>query len=224
MTEAIQTTTTLLPAEYEANLLEWLRSQISPHLEGKKALYLASAELASRLEVTDAASLALADKLNKDILSELDGLEAVRQSLPFRRIADALNADFKTLRDPLASASLGLKGRIGAHVVAERNKQTQNYQAASAAHVAGDHGAAQVALAAAGEAETTAPKGTSVKEVWVVDRYDLGWMKLSTEDRPGLIPDEKGIAAYLKTVPITENPDLRGVICKKVPAVTSRRT
>jgi hypothetical protein len=43
-------------------------------------------------------------------------------------------------------------------------------------------------------------------------------------EAPGLIPDEKAIAAYLKKVPVTENPNLRGVICKKVPAVTARRS
>ncbi len=225
MTDAIVASATqVLPAEYEAKTLEWLRAQIAPHLEPKKELYAWAAAQAAATEVTDAESLDAADKLCKDILSELDGLEAVRQALPFRRIADALNEDFKALRDPLASSVDGLKKKIGAHVVAERNKQTENYQAATVAHIAGDHGTAQTLLATAGEAETAAPKGTSVKEVWAVDHYDLKWMQLSTPEAPGLIPDEKAIAAYLKKVPVSENPNLRGVICKKVPAVTARRS
>lgn len=224
MTESIAKSE-VLPAEYEAKTLEWLRGQIAPHLEPKKALYTWAAAQAAAAEITDADSLAASDKLVKDILSELDGLEAVRQALPFRRIADSLNVDFKELRDPLTDAALGLKKKIGAYVVAERNKQTENYQAATVAHIAGDHGTAQALLATAGEAETAAPKGTSVKEVWVVDRYVLGLMQSSTDDDfPGLTPNHKAIAAALKKVPITENPGLPGVVCKKVPAVTARRS
>lgn len=225
MAEAIEKAPGVLPAEYEKNTLEWLRAQIAPYLEPKKELYTATAALADRVQVTDAGTLEVADKLCKDILSELDGLEAVRTALPFRRIADALNADFKVLRDPLTNAALGLKKKIGEHVVAERNKQADNYQAASVAHVEGNHAAAQVMLATASAAETAAPKGTSVKEVWVVDRYVVGLMQASDDPKhPGLTPNADAIAAYLRKVPITENPGLPGVICKKVPAVTSRRS
>jgi hypothetical protein len=224
MTEAIDKAPQLLPAEYEEKTIEWLRAQIAPYLAEKKALYVSVAKLANEITVANAAALASADNLCKDALRDLDGLEAVRTALPFRRIADAMNADFKALRDPLVAAVAELKGKIGAHIIAERTKQAENYQAATVAHIAGDHGAAQVALAVASEAETATPKGTSVKEIWVVERYRLDLMILSTEERPGLVPDEKAIAAYLKKIPSTENPSLPGVICKKVPAVTSRRS
>lgn len=222
MTEALA----LLPKDYEITLLDDLRTRISPYLAEKVELYKATAALAEAVNVTDADSLALADNLNKEILLELDGLEAVRESGPgaFGRIARALNADFKALRDPLAGAVAGLKQRIGAHVVAERKKQTENYQAAAAAHVAGDHGQAQVALAAAGEAETAAPKGTHVKEVWAVERFVIELMTASADEaHPGLTPNLQAINAHLRKTPIGENPGLPGVICKKVPAVTSRR-
>lgn len=215
----------LLPAEYEKQTIDWLRGQITPYLKPKKELYTAVAKLATETTITDADSLARADNLCKEALRELDGLEEVRKSLPFRRIADAMNADFKELRDPLAAAAAELKEKIGAHVVAERNKQSENYQAAASAHAAGDHGAAQVLLATASEAETATPKGTSVKEVWAVERFVPGLMLTSVDDPdfPGLVPNMPAINAHLRKTPITEHPSLPGVVCKKVPAVTSRR-
>jgi hypothetical protein len=134
-----------------------------------------------------------------------------------------MGARFKPLFDTLDAPIANLKSEIGGYVLAEQAKQREQYQAAAAAHVAGDHGAAQVALAVANDAETTAPKGTTVREVWAVERYEIGLMIPSTETHPGLIPDEQAIGAYLRKLSPHETPALPGVICKLVPAVSTRR-
>jgi len=226
MTEAIQKLPPpLLPAEYEQTLLDSLREKIQPYLDQNRALYLATAQLAEQVQVKDDATMKIADDLVKSAQNELAGLEGVRESGPgaFGRIAYKLNADFKALRDPLEAAVENLKGKIGAHVVAQRNKQSENYQAAAVAHAQGDHGTAQVRLAAAGEAATRAPKGTTVKEVWAVAAYDRGQMRLGTEELPGLEPDTKRIDAYARAFAIDQTPAVPGVTFHKVPAVTSRR-
>ena len=62
-----------------------------------------------------------------------------------------------------------------------------------------------------------------MREEWAVERYDLAIMVLSTDEYPGLRPDEAAIAAYLRKLPIDVEPSLPGVICKRVPKTTQRR-
>jgi hypothetical protein len=215
----------IVPVDFSAQVLATFESEFAPKLEEKAKFYQECAAAVSGLKVSDAASLAAADEWQKEILRERDALEEVRLSGPgaLNKLGRAMGARFKPLFDELDAMVSNLKAEIGGYVLAEKKKQAEQYQAAAAAHVAGDHGAAQVALAIANDAETMAPKGTTVREVWAVERYAPELMVPSTPTHPGLIPDEAGIAAYLRKLSPHEEPALPGVICKLVPAVSTRR-
>lgn len=216
----------IVPADFKAKILATFDENFGPYVEEKLALYKQSAAMAEKIQVTDAASLAIADSFCKALLSERDGLEAVRLSGPgaLNSLGRELGKRFKPLFDELDTPIANLRHDIGAYLVAERQKQAENYQAAAALHAAGAHGAAQEALALASSAETVAPQGTSAREVWAIDRFELAMMIPSTPTHPGLVPDEAAIKAYLAKLPISEEPALPGVICKRVPAVVQRRT
>ena len=223
MTSAIEKAPAL-PALDEAKILAIFNEQFLPYLTEKGEFYAEVAATVAALKATDAASLAVVDEWERDLLVERDQLEAVRASGPgaLNRLGRKMGAPFKPLFDLLEGAISNAKAEKGLYILAERKKQAESYQAAAAAHVAGDHGQAQTLMLAANEAETAAPKGTSVGEKWTVERYELGLMVLSTADHPGLVPDEKAIEAYLRKLSPNEEPALPGVICKKVPTVVTR--
>ncbi len=227
MGDAIESTpapAAIVPTDFKEKILALFDANFAPYVAEKLALYKASAATAAQIKVTDAASLALADSFAKALLAERDGLEAVRLAGPgaLNSLGRELGKRFKPLFDELETPIANLKHDIGAYLVAERNKQVETYQAAAQLHAQGDHAAAQQALAVASAADTAAPQGTTAKEVWVVERYEPRLMLPSTDTHPGLVPDEKAIAAYLRKLPISEEPALPGVICKRVPAVTQR--
>jgi hypothetical protein len=227
MTDALATVpavVAIVPADFEAKVLAEFDKGFGPYLQAKLAEYQQDAEIAAAIKVTDAASMALADECERTLLKEQDGLEAVRLSGPgaFNRLGRELGKRFKPLADLLDTAIQNLKHEKGAFVLAERKKQQESYQAAAAAHEAGDHATAQQLMLAANEAETAAPKGTSVGEQWVVERYAPELMVPSTPTHPGLVPDEQAIAAYLRKLSPLEEPALPGVICKLVPKVATR--
>jgi 1,2-phenylacetyl-CoA epoxidase PaaB subunit len=215
----------IVPSDFKAKILATFDENFGPYVEQRLALYKQSAALAAQVSVTDAATLAIADNLCKALLLERDGLEAVRLSGPgaLNSLGRELGKRFKPLFDEIDVPIANLRQEIGAYLVAERRKQSENYQAAAALHAAGAHGAAQEALALASSAETVAPQGTSAREVWAVERYEQALMMPSTPTHPGLVPDEPAIKAYLAKLPISEEPALPGVICKRVPAVVQRR-
>lgn len=223
MSDAPQTTA-IVPVGFEDKILEIFKRDFEPWIEKKGEFYAEVAATVAELKATDAASLAVVDEWERDLLAERDALEAVRASGPgaLNRLGRKMGAPFKPLFDALEASISNLKTEKGNFILAERNKQAESYQAAAAAHVAGDHGAAQTLMLVANEAETMAPKGTSVGEKWVVERYELSLMVLSTEAHPGLIPDEQAINAYLRKLSPNEEPALPGVICKKVPVVVTR--
>jgi hypothetical protein len=214
----------IVPTDFEAKVLAEFDAGFGPYLAAKLTEYQQDAEIAAAIRVVDAESVALADECERTLLKEQDGLEAVRLSGPgaFNRLGRELGKRFKPLSDLLAAGIQNLKQEKGAFVLAERKKQQESYQAAAAAHEAGDHTQAQQLMLAANEAETVAPKGTSVGEQWVVERYAPERMLPSTPAHPGLIPDETGIAAYLRKLSPLEEPALPGVICKLVPKVATR--
>lgn len=218
--------TAIVPVDFEAKTLAIFETEFAPLIEAKAKFYEEVAALVAALPpITDAASLAVKDEWSKDLLRERDELEAVRAAGPgaLNRVGRKMGARFKPLFDALDTPISNLKAEIGAFVLAEQEKQATQFQAAAAAHVAGDHGAAQVALAIANDAETMAPKGTTVRKVWAVKRYEPALMVPSTETHPGLIPDEQAIGAYLRKLSPHEEPALPGVICELVPAVSTRR-
>jgi hypothetical protein len=200
-------------------------ANIAPYLQQELELILQCAEVTNAIKVTDAASLADADEWTKVLLRRNDEIEAVRQSGPgaFNKLGRALGKPFKPLTDAIGAAVSNLKRERGEYLLGEQKKQAAAYQAAAVAHMAGDHDEAQSALVVANEAVTLAPKGTSVREVWAVERYEPSLMVVSTPEHPGLVPDEQAIRAYLAKLPIDEDPALPGVICKKIPHVTDRR-
>lgn len=211
----------IVPVELAAKIRNDLEQALEPHLVEKRELYSNVAQLAIELVVSDADSMRIADDLLKEILRERDGLEDVRKSGPgaLDSIVRGLNAKFKPLRDKLDAAASNLKHAIGAYVVAERRKQMEAYQAAAAAHAAGQHGEAQQALAAAVGVQTTAVQGTSVREVWAVKRIAADLLP-----REWLVPDEARIAAHARTTPIDTDPTpIPGVVFERVPAVSARR-
>jgi hypothetical protein len=215
----------LVPVAIADRIRAELDAALDPQLHAKRELYANCAALAETIKVTDATSLQTADEFAKDLLRERDELEAVRASGPgaLDKIVRALNAKFKPLRDVLDAAVSNLKHERGAYLLAQKKQQEKSYQAAAAAHVTGDHEKAQVALQIASATDTSTPVGTSVREVWVVERYVPEMMVLSTPDHPGLVPDEQAIAAYLRKLPASETPALPGVVCKLMPQVTDRR-
>jgi hypothetical protein len=219
-------TAAIVAPDFEAKTLAIFEEQFAPLLEEKAKFYAEVVALVAALPpVTDAASLAVKDEWQKDLLRERDALEEVRTSGPgaLNRVGRKMGARFKPLFDALDVPISNIKAEVGGYVLAEQAKQAEQYQAAAAAHVAGDHGAAQVALAIANDAETNAPKGTTVRKVWAVKRYEIGLMLPSSETHPGLIPDEQAIGAYLRKLSPHEEPGLPGVICELVPAVSTRR-
>jgi hypothetical protein len=215
----------LVPAAIVEKIKADMDLVLDPRIAEKREFYDFCAANAAALKVVDPDTLAAANEMLKELLREHDGIEAVRKSGPgaLDKIVKHGNGKFKPLRDTLDAAIANLKHEIGAFMVAQRKQQAENYQAAAAAHVAGNHEAAQVAMVVASEAITTAPQGSTVKEVWEVERYELGLMVLSTPEHPGLAPDEKAINAYLRALPAGEEPALPGVICRLVPAVSTRR-
>lgn len=214
----------IVPVDFEEKVLATFETEFAPKLEEKLAFYKEACALANAVRVVDAATLAEADAWERDLMKERDELEQVRRSGPgaLNRLGRKMGAKFKPLDDELDAAIANLKAEKGAFVLAERKKQQESYQAAAAAHEAGDHAQAQQLMLAANEAETAAPKGTSVGEQWVVERYEPALMVPSTPEFPGLIPDETGIAAYLRKLSPLEEPALPGVICKLVPKVATR--
>lgn len=218
--------TAIVPLDMEAKTLAIFEENFAPWIAEKAKFYADVTEIIAALPpVTDAASLAVKDEWQKNLLRERDALEAVRSSGPgaLNRVGRKMGAAFKPLFDTLDVPIANIKAEVGGYVLAEQEKQATSYQAAAAAHVAGDHGAAQVALAIANDAETTAPKGTTVRKVWAVKRYAPELMVISTDTHPGLIPDEQAIGAYLRKLSPHEEPGLPGVICELVPAVSTRR-
>lgn len=218
--------TAIVPVDFEAKTLAIFEEQFAPLIEQKAKFYEEVVALVATLPpVTDAESMRVKDEWQKDLLRERDELEAVRSAGPgaLNRVGRKMGARLKPLFDTLDVPIANLKKEIGDFVLAEQEKQSTQYQAAAAAHMAGDHGAAQVALAIANDAETMAPKGTTVRKVWAVKRYDFSLMVPSTETHPGWIPDEQGINAYLRKLSPHEEPTLPGVICELVPAVSTRR-
>lgn len=212
-------------ALYIVELTERLKIELGASLEAqlgeKRELYDNVAALAAAFAVADPDSMKRADELMKEILRERDGLEEVRKAGPgaLDSVVRSLNAKFKPLRDKLDVAASNLKHVIGAYVVAERRKQEEAYQAAAAAHAAGQHGEAQQALASAVGVQTTAVQGTSVREVWSVKRIAADLLP-----REWLVPDEARIAAHARTTPIDTDPTpIPGVVFERVPAVSARR-
>lgn len=224
MTDPAPQSAAIVPADFEEKILAIFERDFAPWILQKGEFYKEVAEVVAGLKATDAASLAVVDEWERDLLAERDQLEAVRASGPgaLNRLGRKMGAPFKPLFDLLEVAINNAKHEKGAYVLAERKLQEESYQAAVQAHVEGDHGAAQALMLAANEAETAAPKGTSVGEKWVVDRYEISLMVPSTETHPGLIPDEQAINAYLRKLSPNEEPALPGVICKKVPVVVTR--
>lgn len=220
-----ETETALVPVGFADKVLAQFETDFAPKLHEKLQLYTKVVALVSTLKVTDAASLAEADSWNKELLREKDELEQVRLAGPgaLNKLGRAMGLKFKPLFDSLEVGVSNLKREIGNYTIAERKKQEESYQAAVVAHVAGDHASAQMSLELASTAETNAPKGSTVREVWQVERYELGLMTLSTPEHPGLVPDESAINAYLRKLRPDEKPALPGVICKLVPAVSTRR-
>lgn len=218
-------TQALVPATFEQKVLETFDLEFAPKLQEKLAFYKNVSNVVAGIKVTDEASLANADTWNKELLREHDALEEVRAAGPgaLNRLGRKMGASFKPLFDLLETMSANLKHEIGTYVTSKRAEQVENFQQAAQLHAAGDHAGAQVALATASAASTHAPLGNSVSEEWVVERYALDLMVLSTPEFPGLVPDEKAIATYLRKLPTSEEPALPGVICKKIPKVTTRR-
>lgn len=211
----------IVPVELAAKIRTDLEQALEPHLAAKRDLYDNVAALAAGFAVADAVSMAAADGLLKEVLRERDGLEDVRKAGPgaLDSIVRGLNAKFKPLRDKLDTAAANLKHAIGEYVVAERRKQAEAYQAAAAAHAAGQHGEAQQALASAVGVTTAPVQGTSVREVWSVKRIAADLLP-----REWMVPDEARIAAHARTTPIDQDPaPIPGVIFERVPAVTARR-
>lgn len=202
-----------------------LDAALDAPLADKLAYYEFCASHVVQLKVTDAATLAEADEMAKELLRERDALEEVRKSgaTPLDRLAKHINGKIKRLRDVLDVAIANLKKERGDYVIAERRRQTESFQAAATAHMAGEHASAQVALEAAAATHTAAPQGTSVREVWAVKRIVPEMMVLSTPEVPGLVPDEAAIAAYARKFPAGETPVIAGVVFELVPQVTDRR-
>ncbi len=215
----------LLPVGVVEKIRDDLDAALEPQLVAKRKDYDDCLALASAMRVVDASSLAVADEFAKDLLRERDQLEEVRKSGPgaLDKIVRHLNAKFKPLRDTLDAAVANLKKERGDYLIAQKRQQTESFQAAAAAHMAGEHASAQVALEVAAAANTTAPKGTSVRQVWQVKRVVPEMMVLSTPDVPGLVPDEAAIAAYARKFPEGETPVIAGVVFELVPQVTDRR-
>jgi hypothetical protein len=215
----------LVPVELVDKIRADLDAALDIPLAEKLQYYEFCASHAAVAKVTDAASLAEADEMAKELLREWDALEAVRKSgaTPLDRLAKHINAKIKRLRDVLEAAIANLKKERGEYLVAQKRLQDESFQAAAAAHMAGEHASAQIALEVAVATTTAAPQGTSVREVWVVKRILPDLMVLSTPEVPGLIPDESSIAAYARKFPAGERPVVAGVVFELVPQVTDRR-
>lgn len=211
--------------DFSAQVLETFERDFAPKLAEKLALYQKCAAVVAELKATDAASLAVIDTWNKELLKEKDALEEIRLAGPgaLNSLGRAMGKRFKPLVDVLEAAIANTKAEIGTYTLAERRKRDESFQAAAAAHAAGDHEGAQQALQIAAEAQPDAPKGNTVGEEWEVERYEIGLMVPSTDTYPGLAPDEKKIKAFVRDYPTHEHPPLPGVICKLVPKVSTRR-
>jgi hypothetical protein len=193
----------MIAAEALTKIAADLDAQIDPHLATKLAEYTAAGALAADLAVTDAGSLQVANECLRLVVTEKDGLEAVRESGPgaLGGIVRKLNAKFKPLRDLLEVAESNLKHAIGSYTLAQRLQQQQGYQAAALAHAQGAHAAAQSALAVASAAQTSTPQGTGVRAVWTVKRIAADMLP-----REWLVPDEARIHAHAKATPADQQP------------------
>jgi hypothetical protein len=234
----------LSPAARSAQAVAALRhelvTRVAAYIEADRANWLTLRGMSDAVAVTDAVTLQVATKWVQDWTALLDGLEAVRLAGPgdLGRIVRESNALFKSLRDIGDAAKANLANEIGGYWQKQKRQREEAYDTAVAAHASGQHTAAAEALAVAGAADTTLPQGTGAREVWEVESYD-GFkrddagalvadgkgsiMVLSSADYPGLIPDEKAIAAYLRKLPIDVEPTLPGVKCKRVPKLRQQR-
>lgn len=189
-------------------------------LAARRAAYEPTKITARYFQVVDRASCEAANQLLLLIVREKDGLEKVRKAGPgaLGSLSRRLNAKFKPLADELDEMELQLKQKIGGFVAAERAKQEAAYRSAAQAHVEGQHSTASALLATASSAETIAPAGASVREVWTVEHIDGAALP-----REWMTPDTARIARYAADTPDDATPQIPGVIFRKVPAVTRRR-
>jgi hypothetical protein len=137
-------------------------------LTAKQATLAQCAAVADGLNVT-AENVQMATALVQTVLRERDALEEMRTSAtkPLNASLREVNGWFKAPREACDRIAETLKGKITAHLNAVKALETAAYQAAAAAHRAGQDDAARAALVTANAQDSAAPQGTHVRNRWV---------------------------------------------------------
>ena len=195
--------------------------QFSPtQLEAKRTELALVSSVAVGLEVRSAEDAAQATDLLRMIKAEAKALEEMRTSVkrPLLEAGRQLDSWFKSLSELLDRAERAIKSAVGTWQVEERNRHTAALAAATEAHAAADHAAVQGALVQASACTTTAPAGTSIREVWTATIVDP-----AAVPRAWCVPDEARIRAMARACPASSQPEpIPGVEYRLVPAVTVR--
>jgi len=189
--------------------------QFSPtQLEAKRTELALVSSAAAGLQVRSAEDAIQATELLRAVKAEAKALEEMRTSVkrPLVEAGRQLDSWFRSLSELLDRAEKALKSAVGAWQVEERRRYTAAFTAAAEAHAAADHAAVQSALIQASACSTTAPQGTTIREVWQATIVDPGAVP-----RAWCVPDEVRIRASARVCPPTAQP-------KPIPGVEYRLT
>lgn len=196
--------------------------KLSPaEVAAKKSQLEKAGAVAFTLKIHDQHSLDAANALAKAIIVEKKAIDTMRKGAtqPMNAALREINGWFKPLIALCETTERDLKAKIAAYVTAESERQRQAYEVAAEAHEAGDEEQTRAALVVAGEASTSAPVGTSVREVWTAEIIAPDMVP-----HPYLMPDEAKIKAHAKATPVdTEPTPIAGVRFVKKPIVTVRQ-
>jgi hypothetical protein len=177
---------------------------LSPgEVAAKKSKLEKAGAVATMLRIVDQKTLDTANELVRAIIGEKKAIEAMRKSAtqPLNAALREINGWFKPLTALCDVVERDLKAGIAAYVTAEQERQRQAYEVAARAHVAGDDEQARGALAVANEAATSAPQGTSIREVWTAEIIAPNMIP-----HEYLKPDEAKINAHAKATPTDVEP------------------
>lgn len=224
--------TTIVKADVDLALtdteLEAVRGRLAPMLDAVQAALEAKDAVLDKLEpiiaaieVTDDAAQADAVSWATDISRELDAIEATRTRFtgPLNAILRMVNGWFKPRSERLTALRKALDAKTGAYFQAQRAKQTAALQAAAAAHRAGDHETAALAVTEANNARTITPGNATFREVWQAEIVNP-----SLIPRAWCLPNESAINRHARECPIDVAPTpIAGVKFTKVPDVRIRR-
>lgn len=184
-------------------------------LENKETQLAQVQAAATQLVVTDETTLDLANKWLVWLRTERKVTEEMRTKVtkPMLEAKRGVDSWFKPFTELCQKVERYLEGQVGSYVSQQRQLQVDAYQAASQAHVQGDHTQAAQALTVASAAKTETPKGTTIIEKWRVRVLNTRLLPEDyLHDLLGLllakhgIPTKSMLATHAANTPPTQNP------------------